>query len=259
MKNTTGTATASNFQTQVINPSWSTRKPLHDRSPFRQSVLLGILCLGWAIIYLDRASTASETIAIQSSPANSSPNLEPDPAPLDLATLYSGQSSDVAITSTTFVKDSMVMPSLWWIRDQFAAQPRFGKHFVKNWLVQPIQSQKPGRVDLVVDQNLWSGLDYLDRYEFITGFGTDTHRYGYNLRVFDERGRSLGASTCDFRLVSSGMVESKLDMAALPTTASAMLPEVARSEQTLFPLDLGQLTCRVNLNLSVRSMVRGSP
>ncbi len=201
-------------------------------------------------------------MAIQSPPSNLSPNLQPDPAPLDLATLYSGQPSNGVITSTTFAKDRMVMPSLWWMRDQFSAQPQFGQNFVKNWLVQPIQPQQPGRVDLVVDQQLWSQLDYLNRYEFITGFGTDAHRYGYNLRVFDERGLNLGASTCDFRAVSSvssGMSEQKLGMAAVPPAANVLSPETPTSNQSLFPLDLGQLTCRISLDSSGKGMVRGVP
>jgi hypothetical protein len=252
----TGTATASRPEAVTANPGLARG----GRAQINCFIGLGVTCLaGSMALFANKPALASEAVAIQSPPTSSSLSLRPDTAPLDLAALDSDSSSNSVYTATSFESDSMVMPSLWWMRDQFAAQAEFGQHFIKNWLMRPIQSQQPGRVDLVVDHQKWSQLDYVNRYEFITGFGTDAHRYGYNLRVFDERGRRLGASTCDFSQVATALTEHQSQWAQRPTATSETPLNTGEPEQSLFPLELGQLTCRVALNASGKGMLRGKP
>jgi hypothetical protein len=94
-------------------------------------------------------------------------------------------------------------PSLWLVRDMFAHQARVGKKIFEGWLVCPSQNSDRGRIDLVVNGQLWSVLDYFDRYELVQQFGISSDRVdarsrsGYNLRVFNRQGRSLGSYTCN--------------------------------------------------------------
>ncbi len=101
------------------------------------------------------------------------------------------------ITDTTIQQSGLTEPSLWWVRDQIAAQEKYGRRLVASWLACQ-ETGEPNRVDLVVNTQLWSLLDFFDRYEFIEKFGTATTGYGYNLRVFSPQGGMLAAYTCDF-------------------------------------------------------------
>jgi len=101
------------------------------------------------------------------------------------------------ITDTTIQQSGLTEPSLWWVRDQIAAQDKYGRRLVDRWLACEATGEA-NRVDLVVNAQLWSLLDFFDRYEFIQKFGTATTGYGYNLRIFDPQGGMLAAYTCDF-------------------------------------------------------------
>ena len=100
-------------------------------------------------------------------------------------------------------------PSLWLGRDIFAYKTKFGKKIFEGWLVCPSSNSDRGRIDLVVNGQLWSVLDYFDRYEFLQQFGISSdradvrYRSGYNLRVFSRQGRSLGSYTCNASVFGS--------------------------------------------------------
>ncbi|MCU0550439.1 MAG: hypothetical protein MUC48_13910 [Leptolyngbya sp. Prado105] len=123
------------------------------------------------------------------------PPLEPSKTPLNLAGMCS--STVAGITDTDIQQAELSEPSLWWIRDQLAAQNKYGDRLVDGWLACT-GTEEPNRVDVVVNAQLWSLLDFFDRYEFIQKFGTATTGYGYNLRVFDPQGGMLAAYTCNF-------------------------------------------------------------
>lgn len=76
------------------------------------------------------------------------------------------------------------IPSLWWARQQFDP---FGGRLVSDWLTNPEIKQ----IDLTVNWQLWTLLDYLGRYRFINQFGTVAREYGYNLRVFNQQQQCL--------------------------------------------------------------------
>ncbi|MBE9009738.1 hypothetical protein IQ250_05920 [Pseudanabaenaceae cyanobacterium LEGE 13415] len=101
------------------------------------------------------------------------------------------------ITNTTIDQTGLTQPSLWWIRDQIAAQDKFGRRLIDGWLACN-GATEPNRVDVVVNAQIWSSLDYFDRFEFIRRFGQVTSGYGYNLRVFNPQGELFAAYTCEF-------------------------------------------------------------
>lgn len=128
------------------------------------------------------------------SPAQILPPVEP---PLDLTLLEPDAEPDAqnVLTMTSISQAGLTVPSLWWQREQF------GGKLLDNWLAYPGNDNQPGRVDLVVNRQIWSLLDYLQRYEFVHHFGITARDYGYNTRVFNRQGILLGAYTCEFTKV----------------------------------------------------------
>ena len=91
-------------------------------------------------------------------------------------------------TINTISQEGITNPSLWWIRDQF------GRRLVINWLGYPEER----RVDLVVDRQFWSFINYVEKYSLVNHFALTAREYGYNLRIFNDQGLSLGQATCEF-------------------------------------------------------------
>lgn len=79
---------------------------------------------------------------------------------------------------------SIVAPSLWWAQEQFDP---FGGRLINDWLTYPQIKQ----IDLTVNWQLWTLLDYLGRYRFINQFGTVAREYGYSLRIFNQQQQCL--------------------------------------------------------------------
>ena len=76
------------------------------------------------------------------------------------------------------------LPSLWWAKQQFDP---FGGRLIDNWLTYPQIKQ----IDLTVNWQLWTLLDYLGRYRFMNQLGTVVREYGYSLRVFNQQQKCL--------------------------------------------------------------------
>ena len=102
-------------------------------------------------------------------------------------------SSDSAVNKETKsaeneskVEDENSKPSLWWAREQFDP---FGGRLVENWLTDAHVQQ----INLVVNWQLWTLLDYLGRYRFVNQFGTVARRYGYNLNIFNQKKQCLAS------------------------------------------------------------------
>jgi len=81
------------------------------------------------------------------------------------------------------------VPSLW------LAQKQFGGQLLDRWFVDSNSSNS--WVILVVNRQLWSGLDYLERYQFVNRFGVAAGEYGYNVRVCNRQGVGLAAYSCN--------------------------------------------------------------
>ncbi len=136
--------------------------------------------------------------------------LERDPSPFVIEQFQSGFCDGTSLREgirdrlpEDFNDPAFNDPSLWLGRDIFAYQARFGKKIFEGWLVCPSSNGDRGRIDLVLNGQLWSVLDYFDRYELVQQFGISSDRAdvkfrsGYNLRVFNRQGKSLGSYTCD--------------------------------------------------------------
>jgi hypothetical protein len=114
----------------------------------------------------------------------------PSNAPLQLSLLTNPKRP--VITANTINEGNLTVPRLWWAKDSAE------KKLLDNWLAYPASIQEPARVDLVVNQQLWSLLDYLERYDFINRLGTVARRDNYNVRVFNYQEELLGTYTCNF-------------------------------------------------------------
>lgn len=140
-------------------------------------------------------------------PLTSTPLL-PDLTPLDVKVLKMGEIPAGVVTAQTISLTRLTLPSLWWTQTQVAKNPQFGNKLLENWIAYPGYFKTPGRVDLVVNRQLWSLLDYLQRYEFVNRFSAIAREYGYNIRVFDNQARFAGAYTCDFSQVDVAKLQS---------------------------------------------------
>ena len=121
--------------------------------------------------------------------------LQPSLEPLDLTQCSPSTSG---ITDSSISQAHLTVPSFWWTRDQISAQPQFGGKLLDTWLACPHQKSSVSRVDFVVNQQAWSLLDYLERYDFVQQIGTVASGYSYDMRVFNRQGGLLAAYTCDF-------------------------------------------------------------
>ena len=89
---------------------------------------------------------------------------------------------DTSKNSGSFL--SGTQEKFWWAAEQFDP---FGGKLIQNWLTYPKKQQ----VNLVVNWQLWTLLDYLGRYRFVNQFGTVARRYGYSLNVFNQKEQCL--------------------------------------------------------------------
>ncbi len=94
------------------------------------------------------------------------------------------------VTPETISQTSLTVPSLWW------AKERFGGDLLEYWFGFPADDGIPPRVDLLVNQQVWSSYDYFQRYAFVNQFGKVSEDFGYSTRVFNWRGELLGAYIC---------------------------------------------------------------
>ena len=78
------------------------------------------------------------------------------------------------------------VPSLW------LAQKQFGGKLLDRWFIDRSNTW----VIIIVNRQLWSLLDYMERYQFVNRFGTASSEYGYNLRVCNRQGTALAVYSC---------------------------------------------------------------
>jgi hypothetical protein len=176
--------------------------------------------------------------------------LRPDPTPIDPNILQSGNELASGVTATTISQTALTIPSLWWMKEQYAAQEQFGDKLIETWVAYPSQEGRPNRVDLIVNRQLWSLLDYLQRYAFVHDFGGAARDYGYNIRIFDRRANLLAAYTCNFQPAIAPISQLSL----LPDTqAKSVIPFFATYVQPAKPL-----TCDTLLDYGGKSGLRGS-
>jgi hypothetical protein len=104
---------------------------------------------------------------------------------------------------------------LWWTKEQIEAELRSTKlisrwslstdspiplaNSVANPPVSPLASALapgPATLDVTINSQAWSLLDYFGRYEFANTLGIKAHELGYGLRIMSDRGLVLGQYSC---------------------------------------------------------------
>jgi len=128
-------------------------------------------------------------LPIQSSLPATTSGLKPSNAPLDLNLL---QNPNGVITANTISQSKLTIPSLW------LTKYNSDNNLLDNWIAYSATNTEPARVDLVVNQQAWILLDYLERYSFVNSFGSVARKFGYNVRVFNYQKERLATYTCNF-------------------------------------------------------------
>lgn len=106
---------------------------------------------------------------------------------LDQFPLLLPTSKGMLVGSSTQPSSSQISePNLFWIRDQVAR--RYGRdRLIEQWQAYQVSTsadRSVSYVDVIVNEQLWSLLNYFQRYAFVLQFGTAAKSYGYHLRVF---------------------------------------------------------------------------
>lgn len=85
----------------------------------------------------------------------------------------------------------------WWTKEQLDAELGTSKLIVR-WLpvAEAPGAATPPTVEVIVNFQVWSLLDYFGRYEFATTFGRKAEDLGYGLRIVTDRGLILGQYRC---------------------------------------------------------------
>jgi hypothetical protein len=100
---------------------------------------------------------------------------------------------------------------LWWTKEQIESELRSTK-LISRWSLStdspvPLASSgasplasplAPGlaTLDVTINSQAWSLLDYFGRYEFANTLGIKAHELGYGLRIMSDRGLVLGQYSC---------------------------------------------------------------
>ena len=123
-------------------------------------------------------------------------------APLELELLNPGaaEADPEVVTADTISQAGMTIPSLWFMEEQIAEQ--FSPRLVEQWLAYEGSDTRPRRIDLVVNQQIWSILNYLERYTFINRFGSTARDYAYDVRVMNRQNVLLGIYSCDYSAIA---------------------------------------------------------
>lgn len=118
----------------------------------------------------DRLSLDSATMKLSTEPDNLGNNrqISENPAKIEPKIAIAG----------------IAVPSLWWAKEQFDP---FGGKLISNWLTDT----KIKQIDLTVNWQLWTLLDYLGRYRFINQFGTVARQHGYSLHIYNQQQKCL--------------------------------------------------------------------
>jgi hypothetical protein len=122
----------------------------------------------------------------------------PDPCPDPLNTKLLQPDVLIAqrnlVTVNTISPTDLTTPSFWWVKKQIDQDREFGNKFIINW----IADQDKKQVDVVVNRQLWTILDYIGRYRFVNKFGTVARDYKYDVRIFNQQGAPLATYNCNY-------------------------------------------------------------
>jgi hypothetical protein len=122
------------------------------------------------------------------------------PLELDLLNPEVAATDPEVVTADTISQAGMTVPSLWFMEEQIAEQ--FSPRLVEHWVAYEGSDTRPRRIDLVVNPQIWSILNYLERYTFINRFGSTARDYAYDVRVMNRQNALLGIYSCDYSAIA---------------------------------------------------------
>jgi hypothetical protein len=137
--------------------------------------------------------------------AGAAPTLAAEPPQFDLEQFQQGLCPNLipGVSEVSHSPTDLTLPSLWWIQDQLSAS-QFSNRLLEKWLACPAQGKTARRVDVLVNTQAWTLLDYWERYEFVHRLGSVAAGYGYTLRVLNRQQAVLAAYSCQ---VNSALAE----------------------------------------------------
>jgi hypothetical protein len=156
------------------------------------------------------------TVSVGSSAVAATPSTEPF-LPQQFSEGFCSQTQPGKL-STDISQENLMNPSLWWTRDEIAAKAQYGKKLIDRWIACDTAEGQPDRVDFLLNQQLWSLLDYLERYELVSRLGAAASNKNYNIRLYNNQGGFLAAYTCDF---ASNVATKSLEKSA-PSAACSL-------------------------------------
>ncbi|MBF2027215.1 MAG: hypothetical protein IGS48_10670 [Oscillatoriales cyanobacterium C42_A2020_001] len=178
---------------------------MHQEFPWKWSISRGLHSFAWVLLL--SAGITPSALANPSAPSTSAPTSPstllaqalPEGSSPGLRLMITGRNISGVVTSRTPSPIRLSIPSLWWITKELANLQQFGNKFIQEWIAYPSQDGKPGRVDLLVNRQQWSLLDYIQRYEFVNKFGAIARSFGYDTRVYDNPDRApIALYACSF-------------------------------------------------------------
>jgi len=164
------------------------------------------------------AAQPSPTLAV---PPRSPQRLSQSVRSPTLKQVLTGKPVAGIVTSQTIALTRLTPPSLWWIANQLASEEQYGNKFIQEWVAYPLQTGQPGRLDLLVNRQQWSLMDYLERYEFIHRFGAVARGYGYNTRIYDNPDNGpIALAMCQFSPLALQIAQTLLAQPGTPSNRS---------------------------------------
>ncbi|HEY9635466.1 MAG TPA: hypothetical protein V6D14_18830 [Coleofasciculaceae cyanobacterium] len=162
-------------------------KGMRFASTLSQQVWILLLVLGIFAAVIPKLASAQ-------TPSAQTPSAPEPPLETKLLEPNAALARRNVVTANTISPTQLTTPSFWWIKKQFDDDKEFGNKFIVNWIAY--QDEK--RVDLVVNRQIWTILDYIGRYRFVNKFGTAARDFNYDVRVFNQQGSLLATYTCNY-------------------------------------------------------------
>lgn len=172
----------------AASPGFAETEPVQEKKP-----------LELAPLSQDEASSIPKLEAT-SEPGQTRATLASPPAPEIAETLCHGTaqslSNQIVITAQTVCQSGLTPPSLWWTKEQVAQELRTSGKLVNTWSAQLKTADSPGQVRLVVNPQMWSLMDYFERYDFVNNFGLAARGFGYQTEIYNTKGTPLASYAC---------------------------------------------------------------
>jgi hypothetical protein len=96
--------------------------------------------------------------------------------------------------SNTARSPSQSPPNLWWAKEQYDP---FAGRLIERWQV----NREHQSVEVMVNRQLWSSLDYLGRYRLVSQLGSITRESRYDLNILNPQNKCLATYVCEFEMI----------------------------------------------------------